>query len=57
MSEYSKLTFTNGTLITAEFMNQLSDNIECALQTPPSELNVNGKTPDGTKTITLTAAN
>lgn len=56
MSEYSKLTFTDGTLITAELMNQLSNNIEYALETPPSGLNVNGKTPDGTKTITLTAA-
>ena len=55
MSEYSKLTFTDGTLITAELMNQLSDNIEYALETPPSELNVNGKTPDNTKTIKLTA--
>lgn len=55
MSKYSKLTFTDGTLVTAALMNQLSDNIEYALETPPSGLNVNGKTPDGTKTITLTA--
>lgn len=55
MSEYSKLTFTDGTLITAELMNQLSDNIEYALETPPSELNVNGKTPDETGKITLAA--
>lgn len=55
MSEYSKLTFTDGTLLTAGMMNQLSDNIEYALETPPSGLNVNGKTPDNTKTIKLTA--
>ena len=56
MSEYSKLTFTDGTLVTAALMNQLSDNIEYALETPPSGLNVNGKTPDETKKITITAA-
>lgn len=55
MSEYSKLTFTDSTLITAELMNQLSDNIEYALETPPSGLNVNGKTPDETGKITLAA--
>ena len=56
MSEYSKLNFTDGTLLTAAMMNQLSDNIEYALETPPSGLNVNGKTPDETKKITITAA-
>ena len=56
MSEYSKLTFTDGTLLTAGMMNQLSDNIEYALETPPSGLNVNGKTPDETGKITLAAA-
>jgi hypothetical protein len=56
MSKYSKLTFIDGSLLTAEMMNQLSDNIEYALETPPNELNVNGKTPDNTKTIKLTAA-
>lgn len=56
MSEYSKLNFTDGTLLTAAMMNQLSDNIEYALETPPSGLNVNGKSPDETKKITITAA-
>lgn len=56
MSEYSKLTFIDGSSLIAEMMNQLSNNIEYALETPPSELNVNSKTSDNTKTIKLTAA-
>ena len=37
MSEYSKLTFIDGSLKTTKMMNQLSNNIEYTLEAPLSK--------------------